>query len=291
MGVKLRELRPSDLADARRMLREACPFDRAADVAEEKLFGPAPSGTTRAWAASDGGALCGVAAASGRWVRLVAVAPPQRGRGVGTGLLSEAEAWIAGAGHDTASALDQPGNYLAPGIDERNEPTIAWLERRGWQRGKPNVNLLIDVATNPRVSPERLDRAEANVRAAGYDIREATPHDIASYRGCIAQEFSLGWAFELERADVHIACRGSELAAFAAHDGNNRGLGWFGPAGTRAQHRKRGLGEVLLLRCLLDVAAAGHDVCAIAWIGPREFYERAVGAAPERRYISMTKPL
>ena len=44
------------------------------------------------------------------------------------------------------SALDQPGNYLAPGVDERNSEAIAWLERRGWVRKTElRTNVLIDV--------------------------------------------------------------------------------------------------------------------------------------------------
>jgi hypothetical protein len=79
--------------------------------------------------------------------------------------------------------------------------------------------------------------------------------------------------------------------AFAAHDGNNAGLGWFGPAGTLPAHRGRGLGAALLLQCLLDVAEAGHEAGVIAWIGPREFYERTVGAVDDRMFVVMEKPL
>lgn len=273
------------------VLAGACRFDRAADVAEEKLFGDAPNGEVAAWAVCDGDRIAAVAAASERWVRLVAVAPAVRGRGVGSALLSRAEQWIASRGHDTARALDQPGNYLSPGIDARNTESIEWLQRRGWQAGAENVNLLVDVASNPNVTAERLELCEGKARQAGYDIERATSDRVAKYRSDIVSQFSETWAFEVDRADVHIATIDGRLAAFAAHDGNNRGLGWFGPAGTMEPHRRRGLGEVLLLRCLLDVAGAGHHECAIAWIGPRNFYERAVGVAGERRYLSMTKPL
>ena len=77
-------------------------------------------------------------------------------------------------------------------------------------------------------------------------------------------------------------------AAFAAIDGNNTGLGWFGPAGTWPAHRGKGLGEHLLLRCLVD-AADDHDVCEVAWIGPRAFYERVAGTAGGRRFVVLTK--
>ena len=71
---------------------------------------------------------------------------------------------------------------------------------------------------------------------------------------------------------------------------NYRGLGWFGPTGTWPAHRGRGLGEALLLACLVDVAAA-HEICEIAWVGPRAFYERTVGVADVRRFVTMSKEL
>ena len=79
-------------------------------------------------------------------------------------------------------------------------------------------------------------------------------------------------------------------AGFAAHDGNNRGLGWFGPTGTWPAHRGKGLGEAVLLACLVDVAAE-HARCEIAWIGPRPFYEKAAGIVDERHFVVLQRTL
>jgi hypothetical protein len=61
--------------------------------------------------------------------------------------------------------------------------------------------------------------------------------------------------------------------------------------GTWPAHRGRGLGAALLCACLVDVAAAGHERCEVAWIGPRHFYEQAAGVAGERRFVAMEKEL
>lgn len=297
-SIELRSLDRSELPAARGLLERACAHDRAGPVAAEKLFGPAPGHpagrTTAAWLGDE---LVGVTCASARWIRLLAVAPEARGRGLGTVLLAAAESDIARTGGTTARTGDQPGNYLAPGIDQRNTETIAWFERRGYAAVADNTNLLIEVTGNPRVSAERLVAAIDTASAAGYELRRAGPADAASLADVIGRAFSLPWAFEVERAlgaepaGVHVALRGGELAAFAAHDGNNRGLGWFGPAGTLPEHRGKGLGEALLLACLLDVAAAGHPRCEVAWIGPRRFYERVAGIAGERRFTVLQKGL
>ena len=121
----------------------------------------------------------------------------------------------------------------------------------------------------------------------------------------IAQHFSPVWSHEVERAlglelggpaaahtpslfegaSVHVAHdRDGALVAFAAHDGNNRGLGWFGPTGVLPQNRGHGIGELLLLHCLRDVAARPEGG-VIAWVGPVEYYARACAARPDRRFV------
>ncbi|MEO8844712.1 MAG: GNAT family N-acetyltransferase [Kofleriaceae bacterium] len=300
----------AELAAARQLLATACAFDRADVVAEEKLFGPGPAGVARAFGAWDGDALVGVAAISARYLRVLAVAPAARGRGAGSALLEACERGARDAGEPRLRALDQPGNYLAPGIDERNVDTIAWLEKRGWRRdGDPRSNVLIAVRDNPRVTVERAEELAAAARARGYELRRARQPEYELLQA-VQTEFGNAWPFEVALATglrlhepftartvatsqsfkgpsgVHVALLDGSYCAFAAHDGNNRGLGWFGPTGTWPAHRGKGLGEALLLACLVDVAA-DHERCEVAWIGPRPFYEKAAGIVEDRRFVAM----
>jgi len=278
------------------VLAAACAFDRAAEVADEKLFGAGPRGAPRAIGAWDGDRLIGVAAVADSRIRVLAVAPEARRRGAGRGLLAACEAMARDAGQAVLRTLDQPGNYLAPGIDERNAETIGWLERRGWRRlAEPRLNVRINVQGNPRVSAERAaELAEAAARR-GYEVRRARPDERALI-DAVAAEFGGAWPFEVERAlggdlpGVHVAMQDGAYCAFAAHDGNNRGLGWFGPTGTWPAHRGRGLGEALLMACLVDVGAR-HAQCEVAWIGPRPFYDKVARIAADRRFVVMTRAL
>jgi GNAT superfamily N-acetyltransferase len=269
-------------------------------VVAEKLFGDAPDGArTTAVAAVEDGRAVGVAAASGRWLRVLLVAPACRHRGVGTALLGAMERACRDAGAKTMRTLDQPGNYLAPGVDAEDRDTLAWLTRRGFTVAATNVSLVVDVADNWRVSAARAVDLAERARAGGLAARRAEAAEAAAIVDWIADRFAAAWAFEAERAlgfdppGVHVAASIDDgaLAAFAAHDGNNRGLGWFGPAGTLPAQRGRGLGAALLLACLVDVAAAGHARSVIPWIGPRGFYERTVGIVGERRHVVLEKRL
>jgi len=294
--VRVGPLDRSQLAEATTVLALGCAFDRAAEVADEKLFGPSPRGLPRTFGAWDGEALVGVAAVGGSRIRLLAVVPAARGRGIGSALLAACETDARAAGEATLRTLDQPGNYLAPGIDERNTEAIAWLERRGWVRAdEPRLDVLIDVRGNPRVSAERADQLVIAAAQRGYEVRRARANETALL-AAVATEFGGAWPFELERAlayepaGVHVALRDGAYCAFAAHDGNNRGLGWFGPTGTWPAHRGQGLGEALLVACLVDVAAT-HAQCEVAWIGPRPFYDKVAGIAADRRFVLLTRAL
>ena len=284
------------LADAARVLADACAFDRAAEVADEKLFGAGPGGLPVTFGVWHADALIGVAAVARRWLRVLAVVPSARGQGAGTALLAACEAAARAAGEPMLRTLDEPGNYLAPGIDERNTLAIGWLERRAWRRrGEPRLNVLIDVHHNPRVSAARASELARVAATKGYEIRRARPDEHALL-DAVASEFGGAWPFELARAlghvpaGVHVALKDGTYCAFAAHDGNNRGLGWFGPTGTWPAHRGQGLGEALLLACLVDVGTA-HACCEVAWIGPRPFYDKVAGIIEDRRFALLARDL
>jgi ribosomal protein S18 acetylase RimI-like enzyme len=294
--VRIAPIDRSFLGAATAVLAAGCAFDRAAEVAGEKLFGAGPSGPPQALAAWDGDAMVGVAAIAGNRIRVLAVVPAARGRGAGSALLDACGAAARTAGVATLRTLDQPGNYLAPGVDERNTEAIAWLERRGWRRHpEPRLNVLIEVRGNPRVSAARAGELARVLAARGYQVRRAGGDERALVDAARA-EFGGAWPFELERAlgldppGVHVAVKDGAYCAFAAHDGNNRGLGWFGPAGTWPEHRGLGLGEALLLACLVDVADH-HARCEVAWIGPRAFYDKVAGIAEDRRFVVLTREL
>jgi GNAT superfamily N-acetyltransferase len=294
--VRIAPLERVWLPAATAVLAAACPYDRAAEVADEKLFGPGPGAGAQPFGAWDGDALVGVAALAGNRIRLLAVAPAARRRGAGAALLDACATAARAAGITAVRTLDQPGNYLAPGVDDRNTETLGWLERRGFRRlGEPRVNVLIDVRDNPRVSEARARALTDAAAARGYDIRRAHPDERALI-DAIAAHSGGAWPFEVARAlggprpGVHVAIKDGAYAAFAAHDGNNRGLGWFGPTETWPAHRGQGLGAALLLACLVDVAA-DHARCEIAWIGPRAFYDKIAGIVDERRFIVMAREL
>ncbi len=70
--------------------------------------------------------LVGVMATAGRWIKLLAVDPAHRRRGIATKLLEHA------AG-DPLRVMDHPGNYLSPGLDGRYLDGRAFFAARGFR--------------------------------------------------------------------------------------------------------------------------------------------------------------
>jgi GNAT superfamily N-acetyltransferase len=66
------------------------------------------------------------------------------------------------------------------------------------------------------------------------------------------------------------------MVGFACYDAST--LGYFGPTGVDEPFRGQGIGKALLLACLLEMKLKGYGYAIIGWIGPQEFYEKAVGA-------------
>jgi GNAT superfamily N-acetyltransferase len=216
-------------------------------------------------------------ALAGRWVKLLAVNEQHRRHGIGSALLAHAR-------EPRPRVMDHPGNYLSPGLDIRYGEARAFFEKRGFRvvgeveniRAPLDGNLLID----------------HTLEVPGYTLRRATREEEQPLKAWVAAAFHPIWAFEVghalggPRRAVHVALQQNSYVAFAAADGNNQGLGWFGPAGTDPAHRGKKLGEALLLRCLDDVRGLPEGG-VIAWIGPKEFYRKACGAVDDRRFLSL----
>jgi GNAT superfamily N-acetyltransferase len=274
--VHIAALAPDALDDARALLTAALPHDRIDLVAAEKLFGDNGARSGAAFGAWEGATLVGVIATAGRWIKLLAVEERHRRRGIATQLLAHASG-------SPLRVMDHPGNYLSPGIDGRYLEGRAFFAARGFRE--------LGVVENIRAP---LDAPLRQIDVTGYELRRVDVTDRATLLAWIALRFAPVWAFEVghaadgPRRAVHAAWLDGAPVAFAAADGNNQGLGWFGPAGTDAAHRGKRLGEALLVRCLEDVRGL-PEAGVIAWIGPKPFYAKTVGAVDDRRFVTLER--
>ncbi|HHX59256.1 MAG TPA: GNAT family N-acetyltransferase [Epulopiscium sp.] len=123
---------------------------------------------------------------------------------------------------------------------------------------------------------EKLD--EHNIK-----IVRALALDKSRIIDFIVREFEIGWANEFEQAlfndptSCFIAIKDKEVIGFACY--NATGKGFFGPTGVSNIARGKGVGTVLLLKCLLDMREMGYGYAIIGGASDAiAFYSKIVGA-------------
>ena len=241
------------------------PYDLAA-VADEKCFGAGVSGETNVAVFGD---FAGVAVTCGKSLRILAVDRTQRWRGIGSALLRDAVS--RGARIVAAEA----GNYFTPGVVMTDTPTIDFFTKRGFRETANTYNLIADQL--PAEVPSTVSR-----------VTDQTRDRVLSF---IEKEFGRIWRFEASNAGgylFYVEADGN-IAGFAAHDGNNRGLGFFGPTGVARAQRGRGLGAALLRASLADLRRLGYERAIIPWTDALDFYRKACGATVAARFVTLAR--
>lgn len=119
-------------------------------------------------------------------------------------------------------------------------------------------------------------------RAQEIDIRRAMSSEKSIIVQWAVENFSAGWGDECAMAMTQspptcfIATQAGELLGFACYDSTQKGF--FGPTGVDKTQRGKGVGTALLVATLHAMHWAGYGYAIIGWVGPAEYYARAVGA-------------
>jgi GNAT superfamily N-acetyltransferase len=222
------------------------------------------------------GVVATVTAGEQGFVRLLAVDPGHRRRGVGRALLAAAEADLRDAGGTSVTVGADPPGYLWPGVDARELGMLCLLERARYSRAEANCNLEVDLAGIP---PD-----PGGWVAAG-------PADVADLDAWSGAHWD-HWGAEIRRAaragTLVLAHDGDGIAAVCAYDVTRRGL--VGPVAVRPDLLGRGRGVAPLLGALHRMRADGRARAEISWVGPLVPYAR-VGATMGRVFFVCRKAL
>lgn len=187
---------------------------------------------------------------------------------------------------------DVPMNYFMPGIDPRYTPAICFAIRMQFNCFTDTSNLLVDLDNRNWSDSKKI----VQLKADNIEVCRATLEDKQELMEFVEAEWKL-WQYELEMAyktqpiGIHIAKLNGKIRAFSAHSANNKGMPWFGPMGTHPDLRGKGMGRVLLYRCLEDLKNMGYKTAVIPWVGPIDFYSHHTDAVVERVFWRYEKKL
>jgi len=217
------------------------------------------------------------------YVKLMVVAKKNRRFGLGRQMYTEIEKRFHAKNATKVRIYDVPFNYFMPGIDPRYTEALSFFETMGFSRFADTSNMIVklqDQDFSTSNEEESLEKEGIIVSRAGYEDMQ----DIFSF---IEEYFSL-WRTEVTNAynslpvSLHIARLNGNLKAFSGHNGNNFGTGWFGPMGTHPDLRGKGIGGILLKRCLQDMKDWELETSIIPWVGPIRFYSYYANAKVDR---------
>lgn len=298
--MPIREMTLADLPELNRIGRRGLEFENLdQELVKEKLFDPSDEAELGLVYEHDGvitgfarGVMAGALDGKTKGcVRMFCVDRPWRRHGHGDELFDEMEARLKARGAGVVTIMDSPANYLTPGVDFRYTETYIFLLQRGYTVFRENHNMVCELDVS--LWPE-LDADVTRLTNDGLEIRRATPADKDNLVAFLEQEWK-GWVPEVTHAltkdpgGVYIGLMDGEVVAFAAYQGNNKALPFFGPMGTSPKLRGRGAGSILLRLCLRDLARQGWGYGIIPWVGPVGFYARYCNARLDRCFWAYKK--
>jgi predicted N-acetyltransferase YhbS len=210
----------------------------------------------------------------GPHVRLLAVEPSARQKGLGHALLQAAEDWASEEGHTTLITGADPPYFLWPGVPSGETALHCLLERRHYARAETNFNMQVDLSEIP-------------ADPGGYSLAGAL--DRAEVDAFMSNHWS-NWRLEVLRAldkgnlVVERAEQGDAgITAFCAFEVNRKGL--LGPVAVRPDLMGRGMGRTVLLGALHELRRRGAGEVSVVWVGPMVPYAAVGGRVTDVFFV------
>jgi len=205
------------------------------------------------------------------WITAFAVHPAWQGQGLGSALLQTALDRLRRQGVRTVTIATYLPHYFFPGVDvEAYAPGLAFLTRRGFTVIARPLSMQADL-TGFQIPPAIAAVAD-RLRAEGVTVRPVEPTDILPLLTFLRQHFSWDWhreACEVLRdlfagdpraVGLLVALQNDTVVGYAQHRGER-----FGPFGVHPEHRRRGIGRVLLALTLRAMLAKGYHTAWFLW--------------------------
>ena len=131
---------------------------------------------------------------------------------------------------------------------------------------------------------ELEDPAEmyARVEQQGIILRRARAYERHIVADWVGKHFSPKWvsevkiAFSRQPVSCFIATKDKEILGFACIETSSKAF--YGPTGVSEAARGTGIGKALLYKSMYALREQGYVYGIIGGVGPREFYEKAIGA-------------
>ncbi len=211
------------------------------------------------------------------WITAFGVHPDFRRRGIGRALFEAAQARMAAQGRRALLISPYTPNYFIPGVDVDAYPeALVFLRALGWQVASQPISMRAE--TTGFLVPAEIAAREQALAQEGYRVRQVSAADLPGLLPFIARHFGWDWVRFAQEYLLELFGPGSDQVCFlvAAREtpGGEEIVGYcqqrrerFGPFGVDPALRGKGIGRVLLFRCLEDMLAKGFHAAWFLWTG------------------------
>ena len=239
------------------------------------------------------------------WITSIAVRPEFDLQEVAHRLLEEIFKFFMERGRVYVWFSPYTPNYFFPGVDpDRYGWVLETLETHGFKRVYEAISMDAQLYPDYEV-PDWVYEAERGLEEQGIEIRHLETKDIHPLLRFLERNFSADWyrhCLELlqrgcGKDQVLVAVRDGEVLGYCQYfhgeeyDWHRAGA-HFGPFGVREDFRGRGIGSVLLAKCLREMRAKGFHNAFLLWTDREtaRFYSK-FGFRITRKFYIMRRAL
>jgi mycothiol synthase len=232
------------------------------------------------------------------WITAFGVATERRRQGIGGALFTAALGRLAQLGRQRVLISPYAPNYFAPGIDvNAYGEALAFLCASGWQTVSEPISMRAEL-TGFRLPTQVGDLAES-LAAEGIGVRPVSPTDLPELMRFIQGVFGWDWYRFAREYLAMLFGPGADDIVFLVATQRGRIIGYcqqrrerFGPFGVSPELRGKGIGTLLVARCLEMALAQGFHCVWFLWTGQdaARLYAK-VGFRKVRRFAVMQREL
>lgn len=197
------------------------------------------------------------------YISLIAVDREYQRQGIGTRLWEHVRDFFKSRGAKVAIVGTFAPNYFLPGVDQvAYRGAVEFFKKHGFEI--PVTVLSMDSNLLELQTPEWIKQKEAQLRSEGVTFESFRPEHTLPLLEHLRKCFPGDWQRHLresmvrktmgdfDRGEIYVAMCDGKCLGFCQHEHER-----FGPFGVDDEHRGRGIGAVLLLKCLHGMRAMG----------------------------------
>jgi mycothiol synthase len=208
------------------------------------------------------------------WITAFGVHPEHRRRGLGRQLFEAATRRMAALGRKTVLISPYTPNYFIPGVDVDAYPAaIHFLRALGWEALSTPISMRAEL-TGFQIPAEIRELAARRRAEDDITIRPVRSEDLPQLMPFIVKYFGWDWLRFAQEYLLELFGPGSDEICFLVALQRDQVVGYcqqrrerFGPFGVAPEMRNKGIGRLLLFRCLQTMLSKGFHCAWFLWTG------------------------